>query len=94
MVPSAPRPPGARVDVVGLGESMLSLSRAVQHLGLLLTDLVIGAKVEVGQLRGTVVAIGGHVLEEVLAPSEAWAMAVKRRPRPDDLVICLATTDE
>ena len=27
MVPPAPRPPGARVDVVGLGESMLSLFR-------------------------------------------------------------------
>jgi predicted deacylase len=96
MVASAPPDPAsAAIRVVGggnLDRDMIS----VHHAGLFLTDLVSGAKVEAGQLLGTVVATSGQVLEEVLSPSEAWVMAVKRRPpvSPDDLVVCLAITEE
>jgi len=84
----------AAIRVTGGGDldhDMMS----VQHAGLFLTDVVGGAKVHAGQLLGTVVATSGRVIEEVIAPNEAWVMAIKRRPpvAPDDLVVCLATTD-
>jgi predicted deacylase len=93
LVPPDPAP--ASIRVVGGGDldrDMIS----VRHAGMFVTDLVSGAKVEEGQLLGTVVTTRGQVLEEVRAPNEAWVMAVKRRPPviTDDLVVCLATGDE
>lgn len=84
----------AAIHVTGGGDldrDMIS----VCHNGMFVTDLMSGAKVEAGQLLGTVVTIGGQLLEEVHAPYEAWVMAVKRRPPviANDLVVCLATAD-
>lgn len=92
---SPPDPARASIRVTGGGDldrDMIS----VHHAGMFVTDLASGAKVEAGQLLGTVVATNGRALEEVRAPNEAWVMAVKRRPPVirDDLVVCLATTDE
>jgi predicted deacylase len=92
VAPPAPARPGIRVAGGGdMDRDMLS----VHHAGMFLTDLVSGAEVEAGQLLGTVVTIGGQLLEEVHAPHDAWVMAVKRRPPviADDLVVCLATAD-
>ena len=90
-----PDPARAAIHVTGDGDldrDMIS----VRHAGMFVTDLVSGAKVEAGQLLGMVVTTGGQVLEEIQAPYEAWVMAVKRRPPVirDDLVVCLATSDE
>ncbi len=87
-------PARAAVHVTGGGDldrDMIS----VRHDGMFVTDLMSGTNVEAGQLLGTVVALGGQLLEEVHAPYEAWVMAVKRRPPviADDLVVCLAIAD-
>ena len=89
-----PDPASAPISVTGGGDldrDMIS----VRHDGQFLTDLAGGAKVEAGQLLGTVVTTSGQVLEEVHAPGDAWVMAIKRRPPVvrDDLVVCLATAD-
>jgi predicted deacylase len=89
-----PDPARPAIHVTGGGDldrDMIS----VRHAGMFVTDLVSGAKVEAGQLLGTVVTTDGQVLEDVRAPNEAWVMAVKRRPPviSDDLVVCLATAD-
>lgn len=92
VAPPDPARPGIRVTGGGdMDHDMLS----VHHAGMFVTDLVSGAKVEAGQLLGTVVTIGGQLLEQVHAPHDAWVMAVKRRPPviADDLVVCLATAD-
>ena len=90
-----PEPATAPIGVTGGGDldrDMIS----VRHEGQFLTDLAGGAKVEAGQLLGTVVATGGQLLEEIRAPGDAWVMAIKRRPPVvrDDLVVCLATADD
>lgn len=90
-----PDPDRPAILVTGGGDldrDMISVRRG----GMFVTDLMRGAKVEAGQLLGTVVTTSGQVLEEVHAPYEAWVMAVKRRPPviADDLVVCLATADE
>jgi len=91
--PPAPAIPSIRVTGGGdLDHDMIS----VHHRGLFVTDLAPGAKVEPGQLLGTVLSTDGRVLEEVNATGEAWVMAIKRRPPvvPDDLVVSLATRDD
>lgn len=92
IAPPVPERPATRVTGGGdLDHDLIS----VRHAGTFVTDLVGGAEVEAGQLLGTVVSIGGEVLEEVRAPYDAWVMALKRRPPvvADDLVVCLATAD-
>lgn len=95
MIAVAPPDPAHPAILVSGGGDLDRDMISVRHAGMFVTDLVSGAKVEAGQLLGTVVTTGGHVLEEVRAPNEAWVMAVKRRPPviAKDLVVCLATAD-
>ncbi len=96
MISLTPPDPARQATLVTGGGDMDRDMISVRHTGMFVTDLASGAKVEAGQLLGTVVAIDGQILDEVHAPFDAWVMAVKRRPPVivDDLVVCLATADQ
>ncbi|HSJ28874.1 MAG TPA: M14 family metallopeptidase [Acidimicrobiia bacterium] len=90
----APSRSGDAIRVTGGGDLDRDMLQVV-HRGLFVPTVASGDRVAAGRPLGAVQAFTGATLEKLVAPSDGYVMALKRRSpvHPGDLVVNLAQPD-